>query len=586
MNKQNQQWVFGNGAGLDFSTTPPTPTSGFAIHTFEGCASVSDPTGTLLFYTDGIKVWNPLGQVTGIPPLEGGVSSTQSATIVPDPGNPDRYYIFTIDGSSGGGPPIEHFNGGLLDVTTWAFTPLSSLMTLPPTTGLSPAEKLIAVQDRNCRDYWLVSVLQHGTDLGPIVDEPGVRDPAIDGPVIDGTARAEAVDRSARVSATATVALPAPPYTTSGPGLFRIYRVTPAAVSWTGDVPMNAIVNDLGALAASPDGRRLAVACVNRVLIYPFDNATGAIQNAAASILQLPLPSTSAAYGVAFSPNSQVLYYDDLAGNLFQVDLTAASPTSTPLPSIPLIAPPYATGALQLGPDGRIYIARHAGGLSAIKQPDLLGLACDLDVNHLSFPGGAVAQLGLPNMITSRCPDDGACGCGCDGCNHHAAADNAVLIERARAKTYLAASSTRCGKPFSFKCGHAVPAETHLEPCFHFHWGDGTGDQIEEHDTEVFYITACNRHRDVRYRGLRITALRLVPPVTPRDKVLIVPDRLVGFDCLEPCSCETREFALITRDTGTAGPYHVEIEYCYDAIELVGHGHGGRVRFAITITED
>ena len=49
-------WYFGNNAGLDFNTNPPTPLTNGALNTSEGCASVADKNGALVFYTDGITV--------------------------------------------------------------------------------------------------------------------------------------------------------------------------------------------------------------------------------------------------------------------------------------------------------------------------------------------------------------------------------------------------------------------------------------------------------------------------------------------------------------------------------------------------
>ena len=62
--KQANWWYFGNKAGLDFNTmstaTHPIP-MGMAnggMNTTEGCAAISDVNGNLLFYTDGIRVWD------------------------------------------------------------------------------------------------------------------------------------------------------------------------------------------------------------------------------------------------------------------------------------------------------------------------------------------------------------------------------------------------------------------------------------------------------------------------------------------------------------------------------------------------
>ena len=55
-------WYFGNGAGLVFDVNTGTVTSTDAasntINTNEGCSSISDFNGNLLFYTDGRNVWD------------------------------------------------------------------------------------------------------------------------------------------------------------------------------------------------------------------------------------------------------------------------------------------------------------------------------------------------------------------------------------------------------------------------------------------------------------------------------------------------------------------------------------------------
>ena len=154
----NNNWIFGRNCGLNFISSPPTPTSGNAINTLEGCASISDSSGNLLIYTDGRTIWDSTHTIraTG---LLGNSSSTQSAIIVPDPGNSNQYYVFTADGTSG---TNNHFNGGLINVMSWVFTPLSSLMTLPSTVGYSPVEKITAIQHENCKDFWIITIIQEG----------------------------------------------------------------------------------------------------------------------------------------------------------------------------------------------------------------------------------------------------------------------------------------------------------------------------------------------------------------------------------------------------------------------------------------
>mgnify|MGYP001826686383 CR=1 FL=1 len=100
-------WYFGNGAGLIFDVDNGTVVADDSaigtISTNEGCSSISDPAGNLLFYTDGRTIWDrnfqimPNADYIGGSGLLGDPSSTSSAVIVPRPGNIDQYYVFTVD---------------------------------------------------------------------------------------------------------------------------------------------------------------------------------------------------------------------------------------------------------------------------------------------------------------------------------------------------------------------------------------------------------------------------------------------------------------------------------------------------------
>ncbi|VAW11443.1 hypothetical protein MNBD_BACTEROID03-1338 [hydrothermal vent metagenome] len=98
---ETSNWCFGNGAGTTFNDdgTVSANTNG-RLNTFEGCTTISDPAGDLLFYTDGITVYNQdhvvMENGNG---LFGDSSSTQSAIIIPKPDDPDIYYIFMGDTS-------------------------------------------------------------------------------------------------------------------------------------------------------------------------------------------------------------------------------------------------------------------------------------------------------------------------------------------------------------------------------------------------------------------------------------------------------------------------------------------------------
>ena len=98
--KEASNWYFGFGAGIKFNPldNSVSSVSDGQLSTIEGCTSISDDSGNLLFYTDGSTVLNQNHRImlngTG---LIGDSSSTQSAIIVPKPNDPNIYYIFTVD---------------------------------------------------------------------------------------------------------------------------------------------------------------------------------------------------------------------------------------------------------------------------------------------------------------------------------------------------------------------------------------------------------------------------------------------------------------------------------------------------------
>src|SRR5688500_16750402 len=85
--KDFYDWFFGYNSGLYFSSCAPVFISG-ALTSLEGCSSISDKNGNLLFYTNGKTVWNknnlPMPNGTG---LNGDTTGSQSAIITTHPGD-------------------------------------------------------------------------------------------------------------------------------------------------------------------------------------------------------------------------------------------------------------------------------------------------------------------------------------------------------------------------------------------------------------------------------------------------------------------------------------------------------------------
>ena len=354
-------WYFGD-AGLDFNSGAPVPLVNSAMKAFEGTATIANDQGQLLFYSDGVTVWNKKHTVMGSG-LLGNNNSAQSCLIVRNPGKQHIYYIFTTDAI--GRPDGLRYstidmslNGGLGGITE------KNVLLYTPT-----AEKLTAVLHKNKRDVWVVSQL-HGTSS------------------------------------------------------FRSYLVTEAGVGVTSYVSNNLQATDfppstdqfdaIGTMKFSPDGTKLAVVhrkwSAHTVKLFGFDAETSLLkpfpdQGATATITLGP---EFDAYGVEFSPDNSKLYVSAANGTkIFQYDLSSSSATTIHA-SRTLVgeatldtSTPYVGGSLQLAPDGKIYFARAASAhLGVINNPNKPGVDCNyVDKGvHLS---GRISQLGLPAFIQS-----------------------------------------------------------------------------------------------------------------------------------------------------------------------------------------
>jgi len=332
-------WHFGSLAGLDFNQGTPVATSGGKTLVNEGTASIADSNGNLLFYTDGVRVWNKNHQVmengNG---LKGHYSSTQSALIIPKPGSATIYYIFTTTA----GPGTEGLCYSVVDMESAAG--LGGIIEKNTLLHTPSCEKLAATWHINGTDIWVM-----GHEFGNNV--------------------------------------------------FTAYLVTANGINTTPITSSSGVITEAdgaGYLRYSPDGKRLAMASRGKATqLFDFDPATGIVQN--------PVSLSENNYGVEFSASGTLLYLSTNSPqeiSLYQYDLQAADimGTATELLSVDNLG--TRIGALQRGPDNKIYVARHqATALSVINFPDVQGTGCGLTENSVSLMNGSVAscQLGLPN---------------------------------------------------------------------------------------------------------------------------------------------------------------------------------------------
>jgi hypothetical protein len=97
---QARNWYFGTNNGLNFAGGTPTVTTGGALTNSLGCAAISGTNGALLFYTDGVTVYNSTHSVMANGTGLHGVNASQPAIIIKQPSSANIYYIFTVGGYS------------------------------------------------------------------------------------------------------------------------------------------------------------------------------------------------------------------------------------------------------------------------------------------------------------------------------------------------------------------------------------------------------------------------------------------------------------------------------------------------------
>ena len=147
-------WTFGNGFGVDFNAGFPVHLPANAMNSIEGCASVCDSSGQLLFYTNGETIWDRNNNVMfNGDSIGGNQSSTQSALILPFPNHHKMYYVFTTN---------HHGNGGTQELD-YSIVDMSLNNTLGAVTIKnqfledSVCEKLAATRHCNGLDWWILA---------------------------------------------------------------------------------------------------------------------------------------------------------------------------------------------------------------------------------------------------------------------------------------------------------------------------------------------------------------------------------------------------------------------------------------------
>jgi len=350
-------WHFGYRAHVDFTTSTPTATVVSTINTLEGSSSISDSMGAPSFHTDGMTVWNknnvPMTNGTG---LMGNSSSTQSALIVPC--SCDKSAIFTTDDA-------EHqYNNGLrysvVDMTQSAglgAVTVKNVLLLP-----KASEKIAGFRDAN-GVAWVVAHRMYTNQFFAYR-------------LNDGDCKLN--PQAAVISAVGAV------YT-----------------GGTADFGQ-------GQMKFSPNGDFIAHAGLTYgpgsfVELFQFDKNTGVVSNFGSTTARDSMSSNDGFYGIEFSPDSNVLYATTTVansnvyryGNITVNKLTSRTQISS------FGNAQYTVAALQLAPDGKIYVARkNYASLYVLSAPNTANGGWSTTPFNLA--GGSLSQLGLPAVVAGN----------------------------------------------------------------------------------------------------------------------------------------------------------------------------------------
>ena len=353
----NNLWMMGyeSQGGIPFGGCNINFISGSAVISYvnrqmnygDASATICDTSGQVLFSSNAVYVANSQGDTmlngSGLSPSYyttsvgwGGLFLPQSVLILPKPGSPNGYYVFhgTVDDSVRYGHFIYYSEIDMtLDGGLGAVTSKNNILL----NDTLIAGRISAVKHANGRDWWLL-------------------------------------------------------FHQGGSNLYYIYLVDINGIHFHNSISIGDIrFYPNGQVCFSPDGKKLAFYDpYNDLDIMNFDRCTGLLSNN----IHIAINDSSAAGGVAFSPNSKVLYvssttyvyqFDLLSSNVPGSQLTVAVWDTNYSPNPPLATTFYLS---QLAPDGKIYISCTNGTLDIheISYPDSLGMACQVCQHCVHLP--------------------------------------------------------------------------------------------------------------------------------------------------------------------------------------------------------
>jgi PKD repeat protein len=370
-------WYFGEYGALDFTSGTPMPTkvalNNQSIHGesayadqlpfIGGTVSLSDSLGNLLFYSNGVSVWNSSHKKITTSPMFGAsdINASTGMCYIPYPGKKGKYFVAGVYPNFDGTPSGVKFV--LVDVNTNTVEPYKEFS--HPSLPNRFSQFLTVVPHCNGTDYWI------------IVKGFGLPDPRFYSFLVT----ADGIDASQQ------------PVISNGffhPGF-----------GGAGDQ-----------LKANREGNKLVLASphgfigINTGALYDFDNSTGLAYNER-PINNLP-DYSDIQTGVAFSPNGKYFYLfrsTNFATNgppywLFQYRVSDMQYNVVSAPGF------YFAASVQPGPDNQVYVTTQENMVARISNPDNWGTFSfnGSFINMRQLDDRIRPNVSIPNFIDARQP--------------------------------------------------------------------------------------------------------------------------------------------------------------------------------------
>lgn len=365
---ETNNWYFGYKSALNFQDYTPQELNNSRMFTKNGCSTISDDNGNLLFYSNGFSIYNKNGEfMEDAFPTAGYPLFSQNSIFIPHPENNDIIYLFTT---------TKQINNPFFSIEPGFYYTIISKKLNGGNGGVissnklltsNSAEKISAVHHANGKDIWIIT--NYKSDDSKFYNKffcIKLNSKGLSTPVISNTIH-------------------------------------------------NNISDARGALKFSPNGKKLISANYSQgVHLYDFNNETGEVTNG--EYLKTAVSDNNfiddnkdkshiKPYSVEFSNDSEFVYYTGNNQGVNYIFQKKIKKTFEPTKTIIINNKLGDFSSLQLAKNGKIYVTNftennQTNTLSEITSPEKLGSDCEFSSEKTTLNYNYVS-IGLPNFIQS-----------------------------------------------------------------------------------------------------------------------------------------------------------------------------------------